>query len=179
MARVGALITPFIAQVGVAPNTEGVGLTKAKGGKPLPDAGPLRGPGCVCTAWSPVSNPPCGSSHVVCKRESGGSEEPWDLSNVTQLGGRGAGSQTRVFLMIWPKTVWIRINRPPRLRGKLMSQPPVSDSDDSVSLQTFSGLCTLKHFCLFGGDLILLESVCFFLISNSFFFPVFNRFFKN
>ena len=114
MASVGALITPFIAQVGVAPNTEGVGLTKA---------GPLRGPGCVCTAWSPVSNPPCGSSPTVCKRESGGSRESWDLSNITQPGGRGAGSQTRVFLMMWPKTVWIRINRPPRLRGKLMPSP--------------------------------------------------------
>ena len=31
MARVGALITPFIAQVGVAPNTEGVSLCVALG----------------------------------------------------------------------------------------------------------------------------------------------------
>ena len=48
MARVGALITPFIAQVGVTSNIEGVGVTKANGGKPLPDAEPLHGPWCVC-----------------------------------------------------------------------------------------------------------------------------------
>ena len=100
------------------------------------------------------------------------------MSKVTQLGGRGAGSQTLVFLMIWPRTVWIRINRPPRLRGKLMSQSPVSDLDDSVSLWSFSGLCILKHFCLFGGNLILLESFCFFNI-QFIFSPVFNNIFKN
>ena len=50
-----------------------------------------------------------------------------------------------------------------------MSQFPVSDLDDSMSLQFFSGLCILKHFCLFGGSLILLESFCFFNIQFIFF----------
>ena len=55
--------------------------------------------------------------------------------------------------MIWPKTVWIGINRPPHLRGKLMSQSPVSDLDDSNVLAEFFRSLYLEAFLsVWGGE---------------------------
>lgn len=80
-------------------------------------------------------------SYEICLRS-----HSWEVEEL--------GVKLLLFLMIWPRTVWIGINRPPRLRGKLMSQSLVSDLDDSnVLAEFFRSFCILKHFCLFGGKL--------------------------
>lgn len=72
--------------------------------------------------------------------------------------------------MIWPKTVWIGINRPPRLRGKLMSQSLVSDLDDSNVLAEFFRSLYLEAFLSVWGGSLFYWSLFAFLISSSFFF---------
>lgn len=66
MARVGALITPFIAQVSVTPNTEGVGWQDARPNKSCQCAWPSV-KASVCTHFCHPDHSSCEQRKIVCR----------------------------------------------------------------------------------------------------------------